>query len=199
MRRTVTDKSVDPRDQRAIAAFRFELPSLLVSIDLAEIIAAVLRSQPVSHPVLWFAFDKAPASVVENLLLRIPELIDHLDRAHRALGKPGLYTGVKRNRHPVDPTVHLACRLRQGRVAHRVRMRHAGSPAWDQLCREHESVYSLLRLALSVLDRHAVQLEEAGVDLARPSDAAKKLYDAFTPADVRELVALAQQLPPNLR
>jgi len=182
----------------ALSIFEFELPSLRTSVDLAEILAEALRTGSIAHPVLTFAFDKTPAAVIENLLLRAAELLEIMDRVRATVGLDTVFTNKRgRDRVPKDRVFQLAWDLRHERIAHRVKMRgvQAPGPSWAHVVVAFGTVWPFIRAVLDGLEASLREIRSAGVPVRIPRNAGKRIYFPFNAEDVAELIKAADHLP----
>lgn len=194
MTKTKKSNLLSDHELQSLAILRFELPSLLISIDLAEKVADGQRDFPVRNPVVWFLMNKAVPSVVENLLLRIPEIVHLLDRALISAGVTGMFTGTHRKRRPTDPILDLAFRLRQEDVAHRIAMRRDTRKAWTELTTIHGSIWAFLRAVLKTIDSSLLTVEARCTLKEPPPSAARYDYQQFSHSDVEALIQASESL-----
>ena len=182
-------------DIEALVILDFEMPSLRRSVELAGLIAEAVRLHLVRHPVLAFVLDKAPTAVVENLLLRVPEILEIMHRVRSAVGQPAVFSGRNRERKPLDDALRLAFEARQERVAHRVQFGLERQAAWKQINESYGSVWPLLH---AVLDRFQTMLDDVRktgrFDGVTPRRAARREYAGFTLVDLEELLKTTETL-----
>jgi hypothetical protein len=114
-------RPVSAADKELLVRLQAALPSLRQSVVLSEAIANCSAQRRSRHPVLNFAFARAPAAVWENTLLRVAEALVLIDSALVPSGRRSLFSGKGRDRMPVDRDFADCIRLRHEVVAHRAR------------------------------------------------------------------------------
>jgi hypothetical protein len=194
----MTSPTKEERDRIALVILEFELPSLRASVRLAEAIVDAVNEGPIRHPVLQFALDKAPTSVVENILLRLPEVLEIMERVRHGSALTSIYQGKGRDRSPTHPALRLAYDLRQERVAHRVKVGLDRQAAWPRVASEFGTVWKLLNSSLEALEVLVSEVRRSGaLESVMPGPrTARREYAMFTSNSVVELIASADRLLP---
>src|SRR5690348_9468984 len=178
-------------DLVALLLLDFELPSLRKSVDLAQVIADGWKSRSIRHPVLAFVLDKTTPAVIENLLLRIPELLDIMERVRAGLGLTPIFNGKHgRDRKAVDPALQLAVELRHERVAHRVKRGMVTQAAWTTVQSQFGGIWPFMRSVLERVDASIAEIRQTGClrEVVPPPGAARREYAAFVSKDVQDLI-----------
>jgi hypothetical protein len=116
--------------------------------------------------------------VVENLLLRVAEVLVIMDRTCAALGLDAIFAEKReRDRAPKDPAFRLAWDLRHGRVAHRVERRDTlglGPPSGHVREEFGDTVWAFLYTVLDGLEARLREIRSAGVPVRVPPERCEK-------------------------
>jgi hypothetical protein len=194
----MTNKPIPLSDHESstLSVLRFELPSLRVSINLAEIVAEGQRNEVIRHPAMWFLLNKAPAAVAENLLLRTFEIVSHLDRGLKSVGLPGLYRGTGRDKGVADHVLDQALRLRHERVAHRLARIQDRDKVWKEVIAEHQSGWTFFRRVLTQIEVYFDKIAACTTLKDPPPRTSRYDYALFTAADLERLIAASETLVP---
>jgi hypothetical protein len=192
-------KALGPRQLNLLFELEAELPSQRQNLDLAKIIANHPFRTKSAHPVVNFAFERAPVAIVLHLILRCVEAVELIDQANKELGLPPLL-GRGRDAKPSDPDFAMVWRLRHELVAHRVKLAPKAIEASEAMTQAYGDYFVLLASCLNKLGTRLQAIRTRGLFNGLTPSTVAKTVAPFSEQDVSRLVTAANQLvsmPPS--
>ena len=187
---------MDDRSRQLLFSLAAELPVIRQNLALARAIAEFPDAPKSLHPVLNFAFARAPMATVDNILLRVPEALDPLlDDASVECFNISLFDGQGRHRKAVDPVFELARQLRAQGIAHRVKLDGVDGPIANEIRTSYGSIWNFLDVVIDHLQAQLDRLDEAGWFKAPGLSSIRvRISLPFTAADIEALIVSANAL-----
>ena len=181
------------RERELLFDLECELPSMRQNLDLAKLVATHPLVQTSPNPVIGFAFTHAAMAVVGNMVLRVFESVELLDRAAHHLATSALLR-PGRSATPVDRDFAMIWRLRHEIITHRIKLAPGADAAFEVMSEEYGDYFVLLYSCLDKLADHVRALRSAGLLDAVSHQRLVEWERPFTFDDVTRVVAAANEL-----